>query len=263
MTAADESTGHCHVDADEAAPTIRLRNAGAANALTPTMLEEIRSALSEHGSQRTRVVFLAGSNGMFSSGYDTAGLKGDASRGRALLAEVMDLIEHHPVPVVAVIEGHCVGAGVELALACDFRLAASSASFLMPPGRLGIVYPAAGVKRLVQAIGAARTRYLLYTAERIDAEAALRMGLVETVVPDAELEVRVQALRQMFVAERAPLSMRGTKETVRVVAEELSAEAIRHQRRLDVLAREALESADHAEAMQARAERRSPRFTGE
>lgn len=259
MTIAGEK-GRCEVEVGELALTIRLHNPAAANALTPAMLTQIRAGLDKHGA--ARVVFLTGSNGMFSSGYDTSELAQDPSGGKALLAEVLDLIELHPVPVIAVVEGHCVGAGLELALACDFRIASSTARFLMPPAKLGIVYPAAGVRRLVDVIGAARTRYMMYTAEQMDAQSALRIGLVERVVPEEEIDLRVDELRRTLVSERAPQSIRGLKETVRVVAEELSAGAIRQRARLDRLAEEALGSEDHAEAMRARAERRPPRFTG-
>ena len=255
-------SGRCDVVEDGRTTIVRIENAAAANALTPAILDELDDALERARTSGTRAVVIRGSGGRFSSGYDLGELADDPAAGRARLAEVLRAIELHPLPVIAVVEGHCVGAGLELALACDFRLAAPDLSMMMPSARLGIVYPPEGVKRLVDAIGAARTRFLMYTGEAVSAETALQFGLVEMVVADDDIESRLRAICRLLDTERAPRSLKGTKETVRLVAEDLSATSMRQHTRLDSLVDRALASTDHAEARRARAERRPPRFSG-
>ena len=204
-----------------------------------------------------RVVVLSGAGTKaLVSGADIAelgnGIDGGRSTGhrRSMFPAAM--------PVIAMIRGYCIGGGLALALEADLRIASEDATFGVPAGRLGIAYPNDSVERLVGLIGAGESSRLLLTAERIDAARALEIGLVNEVVPAADLEVRVRALTDA-IAANAPLSLRAAKASV------LS--SIRGGREADRTAAETLAricwaSADFAEGRAAFAEKRPPRWTG-
>lgn len=116
-------------------------------------------------------------------------------------------------PTVAAIEGACVGGGCQLAVACDLRLAAADARFGVPPARLGLVYPAPTTRRLAALVGPSAAKHLLFTSELVDAQRALRIGLVDEVLPAGELAGRVAALTAT-VAERSRLTVTAAKEIV-------------------------------------------------
>ena len=118
--------------------------------------------------------------------------------------------------MVAALNGHAIGGGLELALACDLRVAAAGARLGMPPARLGLVYSYTGLRRFLDAIGGARTRELFLTARLLGAEEALGWGLVNEVVPAEELAARGVALAAE-VAALSPLSVRGNKRVLRAL----------------------------------------------
>jgi enoyl-CoA hydratase/carnithine racemase len=228
------------------------------NALTPIMIRSLAKAL-EDPSGRLGAVVIAGVGAHFCSGFDIGELEsGSNPNERQEFSDTLSDIENFPVPVIAAVRGNCVGAGLDLALACDFRIADESALFLMPPAKLGIVYPWAGTQRLVTAVGPAWARMVLYTAEPIYSTEALAMGLVQRVVGEADLLEHVFTLASMIANERAPLSIEGLKETVRFVSQgPLSKDQIDH---CVALVEGSLRSADHQEALLARREQRSPKF---
>jgi enoyl-CoA hydratase/carnithine racemase len=158
---------------------------------------------------------------------------------------------------VAALNGHAIGGGLELALSCDLRIAAPGARLGMPPGRLGLVYSHTGVRRFLDAIGAARTRELFLTAKLIDAPTAEAWGLVNEVaadVPARGLELAVQ------VASLAPLSQRGNKRVLReLLAASLDERVLRE---LHTLREGAFRSEDFAEGVRAFAEKRDPVWRG-
>ena len=133
---------------------------------------------------------------MFSAGYDIGGLPKDefAHQAEALVAhpfhDAIEALEAFPFPSVAALNGHAIGGGLELALSCDLRLASEDAKVGMPPARLGLVYSHTGLRKFVDAIGAARTRELFFSARNVSAQRAERWGLVNEVVPADELAER-------------------------------------------------------------------------
>ena len=138
------------------------------------------------------VIIHGGAHGHFAAGVDISEFETiyadeDSTRQTtATISEALDAIERCSKPVIAAIEGSCFGAGVSLAMACDFRIAAADAMFGIPPAKLGIVYPPADLRRLVNAVGASQAKRMLFTADRFSGKDAVGMGLVEQMVEPGE-----------------------------------------------------------------------------
>jgi enoyl-CoA hydratase len=120
-------------------------------------------------------------------------------------------LSHCPKPVIAMIRGFCIGGGVELALGCDLRFAATTATFAVPPAKLGLVYSLSSTKRLIELVGLGRARDLLYSARSFDASEALRIGLVERVFEESEIERKTMEYVQVL-ARRSQYSIRAGKK---------------------------------------------------
>jgi enoyl-CoA hydratase len=228
-------------------------------------LAESAEALAADSSIRAIVLRGAGERA-FISGADISEF--NAIRADATMAADYDrrsarawlALHGAPQPVIAAINGLCYGGGVSVALACDLRIAADHARFAVPAARLGLSYPMeGGVERLVQVVGPTHASHLLLSAQPIDAEEALRIGLVNRVVSAAEID---EAARDYAatIAQGAPLTLRAHKIAIR--------ESLRAASERDVAAvREAMhrcfDSADYREGISAFLEKRRPRFRGE
>ena len=249
---------------------LTISNPEKRNALDQPILDAIATALGEEASpdSETRCVVVTGADGMFSAGYEI----GEISHGHfqeeaeRLVAhpftEAIEALEAFPYPTLAVLPGHTIGGGLELALACDLRVAVDSVKLGMPPAKLGLVYSHTGLRRFIDAIGAARTRELFLLGSYIDAELALSWGLVNRVAASGELEEVALGLAREL-ARNAPLSQLGNK---RVIAALLDAEAAlltRDRGELIELRRASFASHDLREGMAAFAEKRAPRWRGE
>ena len=163
------------------------------NALDGDGWRALAVAIVQAAATDARLLLLrSGAAGAFCSGSDLADLEGLASDPaarppfRAMMREAIDALPRLPIPTLAVIDGHCFGAGVALALGCDIRIAGQSARFAVTPAKLGISYPLEDVERLIAAVGAGQAARLLFTAAPIDAGEALRIGLVEECCASAE-----------------------------------------------------------------------------
>jgi enoyl-CoA hydratase/carnithine racemase len=152
------------------------------------------------------------------------------------------------------VRGHCIGGGVELAVACDLRVTDPTGRFGVTPARVGVVYTPESTRALLDLVGPATTKLLLFSGELLDAAEALRRGLVDRVVPAAELEDAVLELAEVL-ASRSALSQRATKEVVAALlaGRDGQAEAGRWYR-------ETIAAGELAEGVAAFAERRPPRF---
>ncbi|HWX75040.1 MAG TPA: enoyl-CoA hydratase/isomerase family protein [Solirubrobacteraceae bacterium] len=172
--------------------------------------------------------------------------------------ERFDLLVELPQPVVMAIHGYCLGAGLEVAMMGDIRIAADDARFALPEPKVGVSIDAGGDLRLITEIGAGATRLLAFTGRRIDAETALRLGIVQEVVPRDALRDHARALG-LEIAANAPLAVQAIKRTINFWAERGLAEAMRF-----VAASSApnFVSDDMAEGYRAGAERRPPSFEG-
>ena len=172
-------------------------------------------------------------------------------RGREALAAFQK-------PVIARIQGFCLGGGLGIAMQADLRVAAEGSSFGIPAARLGIVYGFDATRRLVSLVGQSRARLMLFTGERIDAAEALRIGLVDRVVAAGDLHASVEALAQ-GIAANAPLSVRGNKL---VLDQVLRDPADRDMGAVNAAVAGCFDSADYREGRTAFMEKRAPVFRG-
>lgn len=251
------------VTRDGAVVTLWLNRPAKRNAITLAMWQGMVRLLGPLAEDATvRVLVVRGSGEHFSAGADIGELGAelsDPARGadyRQANRAAEEALATFPKPTLAVVRGSCIGAGCEVAVACDLRLVEPNARFGITPARLGIVYPAFALERVVKLIGAAAAKHLLYSAELIDAERALRIGLVDEVhAPDA-IEDRVRAYTATL-AERSLLTQCAVKEMVAAVVDggEVDPSLAR------TWEREAQAGADVAEGVRAFLERRPPRFT--
>jgi enoyl-CoA hydratase/carnithine racemase len=252
---------------------LTISNPAKRNALDHPILDAITATLGElsgvggHQSQ-TRCLIVTGAHGMFSAGYDIGEIPEQEFEERAErlvahpFAEAIEALEAFPYPTLAVLPGHTIGGGLELALSCDLRVAQAEIKLGMPPAKLGLVYSHTGLRRFIDAIGAARTRELFLLGRYIDASTALAWGLVNRVVAAEQLDATALELAREL-AGNAPLSQTGNK---RVIAALLAAES-RLERDLEAelieLRHASFASTDMREGMRAFSEKRSPRWTGE
>ena len=163
------------------------------NALDGDGWRALAVAIVQAGATDARLLLLrSGAAGAFCSGSDLADLERLASDPaarppfRAIMREAIDALPRLPIPTIAIIDGHCFGAGVALALGCDIRIAGPGARFAVTPAKLGISYPQEDVERLVATVGAGQAARLLFTACALDADEAARIGLVELSCASAE-----------------------------------------------------------------------------
>jgi enoyl-CoA hydratase/carnithine racemase len=203
-----------------------------------------------------RVLVLTGAGDTFCAGADIAGMT-DPATGSALTqtaaVEAEEALAAFPKPTLAAIRGFCVGGGCQLAAACDLRFAAEGARFGVTPARLGIVYAASSTRRLVALVGPAAAKHLLFSAELIGDERALRVGLVDEVLPDGEgLRKRVEEFTTVLAA-RSLLTQAAAKEFAAL-------DAATTEARTEHWARQAKLSGDTAEGVAAFLEGREPRF---
>jgi enoyl-CoA hydratase/carnithine racemase len=212
-----------------------------------------------------RCLIVTGEGNHFSAGYDLAGLERESTpdEAEALVAHpftaALAALEAYPNPTVAALTGHTIGGGLELALACDLRIAAGDIGLGMPPARLGLIYSHTGLRKFLQTIGPARTRELFFTAKRIDARTAHLWGLVNDVaedVPAAALELAQE------IAGLAPLAQSGNKRVIGALLDADMALAPDVELELIELRRACFASEDFREAVSAFAEKRPPQWRG-
>jgi enoyl-CoA hydratase/carnithine racemase len=214
-----------------------------------------------------RCVIITGEGATFSAGYDIAGLSDGISAADAeqLVAHpftaALDAIEAHPAPTLAVLNGHAIGGGLELALSCDLRIAAAPIRLGMPPAKLGLVYSHTGIRKFIDAIGAARTRELFLVARTIEAPTALSWGLVNALAEPGQLAADALALA-VEIAGNAPLAQLGNKRVIRALLDAEGAIDPELERELVELRLACFGSEDFREGVRAFAEKRPPRWQG-
>ncbi len=251
---------------------LTIDNPSRRNALDEQILDAIATTLAAHAVKeptdtRGRCVILTGANGMFSAGYDIGQIdEGDFERRAERLVahpftEAMEALDAHPNPTVAVLPGHAIGGGLELALACDLRLAEATMKLGMPPGKLGLVYSHTGLRRFLDAIGAPRTRELFLLGRYIDAGTALTWGLVNWVCCAEKLESFSLEIAGELAAN-APLAQRGNKRILRALLSAEGALSPEVERELIELRKASFASRDLREGMRAFTEKRAPAFEG-
>ncbi len=244
------------VDEDGGTATVTISNPAKRNAMTLAMWRELPVLLDRLAADPSvRVLVLTGAGGTFCAGADIAGLREPDDGAQRAAVEAEEALAAFPKPTLAAVHGFCVGGGCQLAAACDLRFAARDARFGVTPARLGIVYPASSTRRLVGLIGPSAAKYLLYSAELVDAERALRTGLVEEVWDGGQLDARVKEFGAVLA---------GRSQLTQAAAKEFTAMAVTGRtdpQRLAHWDRQARDSRDRAEGVAAFLERRAPRFT--
>ncbi|HEX9820212.1 MAG TPA: enoyl-CoA hydratase/isomerase family protein [Methylomirabilota bacterium] len=242
--------------------TVTLNRPAQRNAMNGAMLTGLRAAVEDLDARRdVRVVVVRGAGPTFCAGMD---LKEMESRGGARDPEgdvvaVLQRVERSRHPTIALIHGDAIAGGCELALHCDLRVMAETARIGMPLARIGMIVPFPLGQKLVEIVGPAHTRHLLFTGHPIDGRRAHEIGMVHHVVPAAEVEATTDALART-IADNAPLALAGMKQVVqRAVA---ARPAVAHDD-LDTLALQARKSADAGEGRRAMLEKRKPNFRGE
>jgi len=231
------------------------------NALNAELCAELRGRLED--SAELRAIVLTGAGTAFCAGADLVtrfASEGDATTDtfRPAFEELLDAIVAHPAPVIAAINGPAMGAGMQLAVACDVRVATTGARLAIPGGKLGIHLSARNIWRLAQLVGQATARDFLLAGRTVDADEALRLGLVQYVEAEALPAALVLA---GDIAASAPLTVRGHKRALNLIAE---AQWLGDDARAEIAEREAgaFASNDLQEGLAAFAEKRTPDFHG-
>jgi enoyl-CoA hydratase len=233
------------------------------NALNIQTRAEGAAALDElRDDESVRVVVITGAGEKaFVAGADIAEFEGrtavtqrDVMTARSLFTAV----DTFPKPVIAMINGFCLGGGCELALSCDIRVASETARFGQPEINLGIIPGGGGTQRLTRLVGEGKAMELILTGDMIDAQHAYNLGLVNLVVPAADLEAKTMELANR-IAEKSPIALRMAKEAVKTAARANLDEGLR--REIDLFAL-TFSSADKDEGIRAFLEKRKPDFKG-
>lgn len=173
-------------------------------------------------------------------------------------ATIFDAVERCPKPVIAAVNGYCLGGGMELALACDFRVASTAARFGQPEVNLGIIPGGGGTQRLPRIVGLGAALKLVLTGDLVDAAEAFRLGLVEEVVEPAALLDRALALAET-IASKSPVAVAAAKEATRAALSLPLDDGLKLE---TALFQVCFASADRAEGVRAFLEKRSAQFTG-
>jgi enoyl-CoA hydratase len=244
--------------------TIRLNRPREHNRLEPNDLTVLRDAFDRiDADSEIRVLVLTGTGKSFSSGYHIGALVDRSAAhphgeepGSDAFEHTVDRLGALRVPTIAAFNGSVYGGSTDLGLACDFRIGVEGMRLVMPAARLGIVYYGSGIERYVSRLGVAAAKKLFLTAQPMEAAEMQRIGYLDAVVPPGELAARVDALAEALAAN-APLALTGLKRAINEAA----------VGRLDRKALKAVrtrcaDSEDHAEALKAWGEKRSPVFRG-
>jgi 2-(1,2-epoxy-1,2-dihydrophenyl)acetyl-CoA isomerase len=254
------------VERSGAIATVTMHRPDARNALDITMRRELLLALDEIERDDTlRVLVLTGAGGHFCAGGDVKSMR-DGTYTAATARERVDMLNRFivrlvgfPRPTIAMVDGFAVGAGCNLALCCDLVVASERARFGEVFAKIGLVPDGGGTYLLSRVVGLARAKELIFTADIIDAAEALRLGMVNRVVPAADLATATRALAER-IAAGPPLALRMAKELVNRAAASSDLETALN---LEALSQSvAITSDDHREGVAAFFEKRPPTFRG-
>lgn len=236
------------------------------NALSPGMYEDALSVIESYAADPAiKVVVMRGAGRKaFISGADIKSFdktRADPEalrRSAAAPAQLKNAMLHLEKPLIAMIYGYCLGGGLGMALNADLRFASSDSQFSVPAAQRGIAYAPDGLKALVDLVGPSSAKDIMFSARRLKADEALRIGLINRVVDEEELEADTVAYAEVLAAN-APLSIRASKYFINQLGLE---RAQRDEARMEAMQREAENSEDFKEATRSFLEKRKPVFQG-
>src|SRR6516165_525321 len=253
-------------DVTDGVGVVTFNNPGKRNAMSLDMWEGLGHALTDlRDDEDVRVVILVGAGDKaFVSGADISQF--EKTRHNAAASEEYSrrsasqraLLADYPKPTIACIRGFCLGGGMQVAMLADIRLASDNSRFGIPAARLGIAYGYDGLRNLVSLVGPSWARLIMYTGMRIDAAEALRIGLVDRVLPDAELWDATMEIART-ISGNAPLAIKAAKITI---AQVLKDPAQRDMDAIKQIGIACMDSEDFREGRRAFMEKRKPKFTG-
>ncbi|EME14402.1 enoyl-CoA hydratase/isomerase family protein [Rhodococcus triatomae] len=254
-------TSELHVTVSDGVASVSI-DRPPANAFDPGLIAELLRALPELvDDPAVRCIVIRGTGRFFVAGADIRVMRNlteETQRAMRPWVEVQRLLEAAPKPVIAAVNGHALGGGAELALACDLRVMTESATIGFPEIGLGLFPGAGGSQRLPRLLGAHRATLLMIRGDRLPAEEALHIGLVDEVVPDRDFDSRIDELARQFA--RKPTRTIGLLK--RIVEQ---GHALPLDDALDIefdAVLELIRTEDTAEGLQAFLDKREPRFTG-
>ncbi|MEZ5851186.1 MAG: enoyl-CoA hydratase [Hyphomicrobiaceae bacterium] len=245
---------------------ITFNNPKKMNAVSLDMWERMIGLLEDYAKDPgLRVLVVTGAGGKaFVSGADISKFEQTRSTPESVAKygntsiKAYETLYNFPKPTIARIQGYCIGGGANLAVCCDVRVATDTSKFGIPAARLGLGYGYPGVKRLAEIVGVSRAMEMFYTARQYSAPEALAMGLINEMVPDAELDAKMATMTGQ-ISENAPLTI----ATIKAVARELGRpSAERDHARLDAMVQACFDSQDYIEGRRAFMEKRKPQFQG-
>jgi len=257
---------HILVEQDGAIATVVFNRPKMRNAISLAMWSDIATVterLSKDDSVRA-IVYRGAGRDAFASGADISEFKENRKDTASALAygretdAAYTAVRVCPKPTVAMVFGFCMGGAMAIAMACDFRFAAQGSRFGIPAARLSIIYGLDAVHQLVDLVGPAYAKDILYSARTLDADEAFRIGFIQRLVAADELEAYTYEYLRT-VAANAPLSVRGTKAQVQAIFEGISDAHREHLRDLGIAT---FDSEDYREGTRAFLEKRAPRFQG-
>ena len=221
MSSTERASGKLVIDEPaELVTRLRISNPDKRGALDHEILDAITAVV---GEQDARCLVITGDGPVFSAGYDIGNFNDESAFSEAAeklvahpFTDAIDAIEAYRFPVIAAINGHAIGGGLEMAVTCDIRIAARGVRMGMPPAKIGLVYGHTGLRRFVEVCGLANTNELFYSGRNVDADRAYEMGLVNQVFEADELDEAVLSLAGE-IALNSPLSLEGNKRILRTL----------------------------------------------
>jgi len=255
------------IEKQEKVCTIILNRPERRNALSPLLLFQLADTMNQLKEEIRCLVLRGAGDIAFSSGYDITAIPTQVSpevmealRKKNPLRLALDAIHDFPYPVIAMINGMTFGAGCELAMACDIRIAVETAQFGMPPAKLGMVYLPAGIMQFVNVVGLANAKEIFFAGRSYPASRAKEMGLVHYVLPADQFASFTEEMARE-ISENAPLSLRGIKTIFNACLkhQQIEPEDMKH---IEMIVAQALNSEDLKEGQKAFLERRKPVFKG-
>ena len=251
---------------EEGVGYITFNNPEKHNAVSIEMWDALEKILDEFRSSKDiRVIVLNGAGGKsFVSGADISKFDKERSSKEAVLSynkrtqKVYELLETFPKPTIAMINGYCIGGGLNLAVCCDIRICSEKSKFAMPAAKLSLGYPFSSIKRLFDVMGPGMAKHFMFTAEKISASEALACGLVQKLVSEENIETYVRDYA-LTISRNAPLTIKAMKQ--------IGIEILKNPDERDLLLCEQLASAcfdseDYKEGRKAFMEKRKPNFKG-